>query len=306
MDLLDRPLSIQAFEQYLRRRAPERRTAIDYVSDVRQFAAFCSTAWREVTMHDIDAFVDHQRQAGRSAATIKRRVAALKVFFDFLAEESGDLAWPNPVRPKRHAGKQAKRLPRDLSDTDVAALWAVISSPRDRAWFALMWRAGLRVGEVVTLELADILTPAQAEQPARLRVCGKGQKERLVLLTADAYAVLLAWLQVRPASPHPQVFLNQRGQPISANGIQGLLRNYGQQAGCAVTPHQFAPHLRPPGDRSGHADHQPGQVVGPRPGQHDPDLHRRRRSGLGPSLSDGDGAGHGPHRGGGRAAGPRG
>ena len=239
MDLMDRPLSIQAFEQYLRRRAPERRTPIDYVSDVRQFAAFCSTAWHEVTMHDIDAFVDHQRQAGRSAATIKRRVAALKVFFDFLAEESGDLAWPNPVRSKRHAGKQAKRLPRDLSDTDVAALWAVISRPRDRAWFALMWRAGLRVGEVVTLALADILTPAQADQPARLRVCGKGQKERLVLLTADAYAVLLAWLQVRPASLHPQVFLNQRGQPISANGIQGLLRNYGQQVGCAVTPHRL-------------------------------------------------------------------
>jgi integrase/recombinase XerC len=239
MDLMDRPLSIQAFEQYLRRRAPERRTPIDYVSDVRQFAAFCSTAWREVTMHDIDAFVDHQRQAGRSPATIKRRVAALKVFFDFLAEESDELAWPNPVRPRRHAGKQAKRLPRDLRDTDVAALWAVISAPRDRAWFALMWRAGLRVGEVVTLELADILTPAQAEQPAHLRVCGKGQKERLVLLTADAYAVLLAWLQVRPASPHPQVFLNQRGQPISTNGIQGLLRNYGQQAGCAVTPHQL-------------------------------------------------------------------
>jgi len=103
MDLLDRPLSIQTFEQYLRRRAPLRRTPIDYVSDVRQFAAFCGTAWREVTMHDIDAFVDQQRQAGRSPATIKRRVAALKVFFDFLAEESGDLAWPNPVRAKRHA-----------------------------------------------------------------------------------------------------------------------------------------------------------------------------------------------------------
>ena len=60
-----------------------------------------------------------------------------------------------------------------------------------------------------------------------------------MLLTADAYAVLLAWLQVRPASLHPQVFLNQRGQPISANGIQGLLRNYGQQVGCAVTPHRL-------------------------------------------------------------------
>jgi len=75
---------IQAFDQYLRRRAPDRRTPVDYVSDVRQFAAACDQPWREVTMHDVDSFVDQQRQAGRSPATVKRRVAALKVFFDFL------------------------------------------------------------------------------------------------------------------------------------------------------------------------------------------------------------------------------
>ena len=236
---MERTTSIQDFEQYLRRRAPERRTAIDYTSDVRQFAAFCSKDWREVTMHDIDKFVDQQRQAHMSAATIKRRVAALKVFFDFLAEESGDLAWANPVRHKRHAGKQPSRLPRDLRDTDVAAIWATIHKPRDQAWFVLMWRGGLRVGEVVGLKLTDILAAPQAEQPARIRVCGKGQKERIVLLTADAYAVLTAWLQERPVSSASQVFLNERGGPISANGIEGLLRNYGRQTGCTVTPHQL-------------------------------------------------------------------
>jgi site-specific recombinase XerD len=101
-----------------------------------------------------------------------------------------------------------------LRDADVAAVWAVIAKVRDRAWFALMWRAGLRVGEVVTLELADILAPAQAEQPARLRVCGKGQKERIVLLSADAYAVLTAWLAERPVSSSEHVFLNARGRPL--------------------------------------------------------------------------------------------
>src|SRR6185503_17998883 len=111
---MDRTESIQGFEQYLKRRFPERRTAIDYVSDIRQFAARCSKAWREVTLHDIDTFVDQQR-AEHSQATVQRRVAALKSFFDFLAEESGDLSWPNPVRFKRHAGKLAQRLPRDLS-----------------------------------------------------------------------------------------------------------------------------------------------------------------------------------------------
>jgi len=236
---MDRDDSIQQFAQYLQRRAPHRRTAIDYVSDVRQLAAFNSKPWREITMHDIDAFVDQQRQIGHSPATVKRRTAALKVFFDFLAEGSDDLNWPNPVRFKRHAGKQPRRLPRDLKDEEIERLWATIQSPRDRAWFALMLRAGLRVGEVVSLQPTDLLAAPSADQPARLRVCGKGQKERVVLLTSDAYAVLQTWLAVRSASDQPFLFLNERSGPLTVNGIEWLLHGYAARAGVEVTPHQL-------------------------------------------------------------------
>jgi site-specific recombinase XerD len=236
---MTRDESLQQFEAYLRRRFPERRTPVDYVSDVRQFARACNHPWREVTMHHIDAFVDEQRQAGLSPATVKRRVAALKTFFDFLAEDSGDLAWPNPVRFKRHAGKQPRRLPRDLNDDTVERLWEQLSAVRDRAWFVLLLRAGLRVGEVVLLELSDVLAPANGDQPARLRVRGKGQKERLVLLTGDAYQVLAAWLQVRPTNPSQRIFLNAHGRPLSANGIEWLLRDYSAALGRRVTPHQL-------------------------------------------------------------------
>jgi site-specific recombinase XerD len=235
----ERAKDLKEFEQYLQRRSPGRRTSIDYVSDVRQFMAFCSKAWIEVTMHDIDAFVDDQRQAGLGAATIKRRVAGLKVFFDYLAEESGDLSWPNPVRFKRHAGKQPKGLPRDLTNEQVEQLWAVISAPRDRAWFALMLRAGLRVGEVASLTMNDLLNSPVGNQPARLRVCGKGQKERIVLLTADAYAVLQEWLEQRPASEYPTIFLNHRHKPLTPGGIEWLLGRYSQTVGFKVTPHQL-------------------------------------------------------------------
>jgi integrase/recombinase XerC len=196
---MDESDAVAVFERYLQRRFPERRTTIDYLSDIRQFCAACAKPWREVTMHDIDAFVDQQRQAQLQASTIKRRVAALKTYFNFLAEDSGEVDRINPVRFKRHAGKQPQRLPRDLSNEAVEQLWAVLAAPRDRAWVALMLRAGLRVGEVARLQLADVLTPAQADQPARVRVLGKGQKERIVLLTADAYAVLNDWLAQRPA-----------------------------------------------------------------------------------------------------------
>jgi site-specific recombinase XerD len=237
---MDRDESLRKFKEYLQRRFPDRRTAKDYVSDLHQFMTNCSKAWREVNMHDIDNFVDQQRQRGLKPATVKRRAAALKTFFDFLAEESSDLSWPNPVRMKRHAGKQGRRLPRDLSDEAVEQVWGRIASQRDRAWFALMLRAGLRVGEVASLKLEDILAPARENQPARLRVCGKGRKERMVLLTEDAYAVLQAWLQERPVSPHLEIFLNERdGGPLSENGMEYCLREYARQAGIPVTPHQL-------------------------------------------------------------------
>jgi len=236
---MDRNESLGKFESYLQRRFPERRTPIDYVSDVRQFMAVCPKPWREVTMQDIDLFVDRQRQAGLKQSTVNRRVAALKTFFDFLAEESGDLSWPNPVRFQRHAGKRPRALPRDLRDEDIERVWEVMVSARDRAWFALMVRAGLRVGEVVALKVSDLLSPAEGERPARLRVCGKGRQERMVLLSADAYAVLETWLQVRPATEDPHVFLNGRGQPLTANGLQWLLHQYGQQVGLDLTPHQL-------------------------------------------------------------------
>ena len=236
---MDRNESLEKFEQYLQRRFPGRHTAIAYLSDVRQCMAACEKAWRDVTMHDIDAFVDQQRAQGLQPATVTRRVAALKTFFAFLAEETGDLSWPNPVRFKRHAGKRPQRLPRDLRDEDIARVWAEINVARARAWFVLMLRAGLRVGEVSALKTADVLSKPTAEHPGRLRVCGKGRKEPVVWLTADAYAVLETWLPARPATPDPHIFLNHHGQPLTANGRQWLLHSYGQPAGIDLTPHQL-------------------------------------------------------------------
>jgi integrase/recombinase XerD len=236
---MDNQEALTRFEQFLRRRAPGRRTAVDYVSDVRLFYHHCSKPWPEVSMTDIDAFVDHMWRRGLKPATIKRRVTALRVFFDFLAEETGDLEWPNPVHLKRHGGKVGKHLPRDLSDAEVDRLWAVIQHPRDRALVALMLRAGLRVSEVIHLRLEDIAPPPAWGAPARLRVQGKGQKERTAYLCADAYALLQSWLAVRPPVAEPSVFLNARGHPLSTSGVEWLLKGYGQQAGVAVTPHRL-------------------------------------------------------------------
>jgi len=236
---MERNESLIKFEAYLRRRFPERRTPVDYLSDVRQFMAVCQKEWREVTMQDMDEFVDQQRVRGLKGSTVNRRVAALKTFFDFLADESGDLSWSNPVRFKRHAGKRPRSLPRDLRDEEVERVWSVMTSKRDRAWFALMVRGGLRVGEVIEIKMDDLIRQPAEDRPAQLRVRGKGEKERMVLLSGEAYGVLQAWLEERGERPEPHIFFNQRGQPLSVSGIEWLLRGYGEQVGLKLTPHQL-------------------------------------------------------------------
>jgi site-specific recombinase XerD len=238
---MDNTTALRQFEQSLRRRSPDRSTATHYLSDVRQFQRFCPKPWLDVTRADIDAFVDDGQAQGWTlrAATLQRRVAALKVFFEFCAAETESLDRPNPVQPRRHAPKRGQRLPRDLSDETLQAVWLVIDHPRDQVWFTLMLRAGLRVGEVVGLKRRDLLSPATATTPARLRVEGKGRKERMVYLSADAYAVLERWLQQSPGGADTPVCPNRRGQPMTVNGLQERLRHYCQLAGVDATCHQL-------------------------------------------------------------------
>ncbi len=236
---MDNATARMKFEQHLRRRSPDRSTPIHYVSDVRQFQHLCPKPWFEVTRSDIEAFVDHGLAQGWKPATLQRRVAALKVFFDFCADESEQDDRPNPVQPSRHAPRRGERLPRDLPDELVERLWMLLDHPRDQVFFMLMLRAGLRVGEVVALKRSDILAPATSTTPARLRVVGKGRKERTVYLTADAYAVLERWLELIPSAPDTPLLLNRRGQVMTVNGVQERLRHYTTKLGVSITCHQL-------------------------------------------------------------------
>ena len=236
---MDNSTARMKFEQHLRRRSPDRSTPIHSVSDVRQFQQFCPKPWFEITRADIEAFVDHGLKQGSPPTTLQRRVAALKVFFDFCADESEQEDRPNPVQPSRHAPRRAERLPRDLPDDLVERLWMLINHPRDQVAFLLMLRGGLRVGEVVALKRSAILAPATPTSPARLRVLGKGRKERTVYLTADAYAVVERWLQFIPSAPDTPLLLNRHGHVMTLNRVQERLRHSTTKLGVTITCHQL-------------------------------------------------------------------
>jgi len=231
---------LSAFKNFLNRKYPERSTATHYISDLKQFLAHDSRPLEIVSRQEIDEFVDSQRASRKSAATIKRRVASLKSFFNFMADELNEPKRVNPVDMKRHAGKQAKQLPRDLSNDEVKRLWTVVTSERDKALVVLMLYGGLRVEEVVTVTRGAFTIPEQTEEPVCARVCGKGRKERIVYIPQANFAPVSAYLATTAEQePKETLFKNHRGQPIRCNGVQWVLRQYGKQCGVNVTPHRL-------------------------------------------------------------------
>jgi site-specific recombinase XerD len=229
---------IDGFEKYWRRRKPGRSTALHYASDVRIFFRWASGYTPEdITVHVIDWFIEWQQSLGRAPNTVRRRLISLRMFFDYYSySHDKDLA--NPVVPRRHYVDCGEMLPRGVSELILEKLFEAIGKHhRDRAMFMLMLHCGLRVGEITKLCLEDVLM--RESSPVRLRVQGKGQKERIVFLSPTGAMLLAEYLAVRPASRSPRIFLNRRGGPITITGVQLQLSSYCHKAEIWITCHQL-------------------------------------------------------------------
>ena len=229
---------IVGFEKYWRRRKPGSSTAVHYASDVRIFYKWAQDrSVDSITVHDVDGFIEWQQSLGRAPATIRRRLIAIRMFFDYLAYVC-EKQVANPVLAQRHYIEPGHRLPRDIRQEEIEKLFAAIDNHlRDRTIFTLMLHSGLRVGEVVNLHLGDVYL--NENRMPHLRVNGKGQRERIVYLSATAAQLLTEYLARRHVENGNRVFLNRRGKPISITGIQLQLAKYCRQAGIWVTCHQL-------------------------------------------------------------------
>jgi site-specific recombinase XerD len=238
------PAEVAQFCQYLRVRNYSPHTVANYAIDLRLFFAQAGKRPKQATWRDIDGFIAGQHAEGLTAATINRRLNALKHFFDFLAGES-NTAPSNPVKPSHHL-RVGRSLPKKLTGAQVRQLFAGISNEMDRALFLLMLRCGLRVSEVAGLKATDV----DWEQEALLVRQGKGRKDRRVYLSTDAAHGLRVCLRQRPEQvPGDYLFWNRkrRGQPLSIKAIQKKMERYAQAAGihasCHSLRHTFASNL---------------------------------------------------------------
>jgi integrase/recombinase XerD len=268
---VSRPTRDRAVEGFLAlaatRLAP--RTVDSYKRDLADVASWLGRSPASATTEDLERYLAKLRAAGRSSATIARRVAAVRALFrhQVLLGVRAD----NPAA-ELDVPRRTRRLPRALSPGEAERLMeaAAGTTPRafrDRALVELLYGAGLRVGEAVGLDRSAV------DLDQRLvRCAGKGGKERIVPIGRRAAAALRRYLSHgRPyldRHRRSELFLNAHGGPLTRAGAFLILRGLAAKAGLEpervhphVLRHSFATHLLEGGadlrsvqEMLGHAD----------------------------------------------------
>jgi len=238
-------------EDYFRHLRVERHlsshTLKAYSRDLKKFfLVYPTLSVDEITSADIKHHIARLNQRGLSPRSIKRALSCLRSFFVYLVRK--DLLANNPATGVR-APRIAKKLPRAL-DTDQAAQLLVgsVTTPiekRDRALLELFYGSGIRLAELVGLDIQDLdLANGNA------RVLGKGRKTRIVPLGSHTVTALQAWLSTRSdQQPEDPVFVGRGNQRISPRTVQLRVKRAGMKAlGVdSIHPHllrhSFASHL---------------------------------------------------------------
>ena len=193
-----------------------------YKNDLAQFVTFVGegngarNAWNNVTGEAVVAFVEELRGRQYKDATVARKIAAVKSFFGFLSAEKRVEQDPTEQLKSPQVGKQ---LPRALSTREVDELLEqparrnTPESRRDKAMLELLYATGLRVSELVALDLTDV---ALDSDPVTVRCLGKGERERVLPLHQRPVDELRQYIfHVRPRlvrnRREPALFVNRRG-----------------------------------------------------------------------------------------------
>ncbi len=260
---------IERFASHLKHeRRMSAQTVSAYLADIGRLAAFCD-ARKIARFSEVDAVLvrtfaatDHAR--GLSARSIQRRLSALRTFYDFLVREGSSTR--NPALDVR-APKQKKRLPTTLDADQMGRLLAFRTddtlSSRDKAVMELFYSSGLRLTELVSLDLQSLDL-----KDRMVRVMGKGAKSRVLPIGRYAVAALEHWLaeratlfggggaarSARRAKPSPvtdegAVFVGRGGRRLSARAVQLRVDLWARRQGLGVHVHphmfrhSFATHL---------------------------------------------------------------
>lgn len=253
---------IDRFSTYLQHeRAVSPHTYKNYLVDLQQFHAFLKEKYPNIANNwqkripDVDASLIREYVSRMydswSPSSMARKLASLRTFFNYCMRLG--IVESNPAKEVA-TPKIPKRVPKFLTVDEVFALLEAaagedVLGSRDRAILELLYASGLRVSELVGLNLGDVDLKSLT-----VRVMGKGRKERIVPMGEKACASLVNYLEKRHSllgknAQEQGFFLNRHGGRLTARSIERLLNKYIRRSGLqkTVTPHvlrhTFATHL---------------------------------------------------------------
>lgn len=271
---------LRSFEEYLRfERGLTDRSVAAYQSDLRRFLRFCQERGIKraegIAGSTVRTWMTELKAEGLQPSSIRRIQSSLRAYFGFLVGERHLQADPSE---RMEAPRTWERLPQVLAVEDVSRLIEAGDEEhalywRDRAILEVLYGAGLRVSELVTLRTAD----ADLDEGLCL-VFGKGAKERMVPMGGAAVGAVRKYLfETRPrierGRGEPTLFLNARGGSLSRMAVWNLVKKHAKRAALTVkvSPHtlrhSFATHLLEGGadlaavqELLGHADISTTQI----------------------------------------------
>ena len=247
---------IQAYENYLTKvKQASANTVASYMRDVRQFSVWLrdhqETEVVDASQLNISDYLSFLQEDGRSGATVSRCLASLKNFYSYLV--SAGFLESSPVPTDVHVERGSKKLPQILSGKEVELLLmqpACIDAKgfRDKAMLEVMYATGIRVTELIELNLEDV------NLDLGIIKCSRGNKSRVIPLYPAALKDLSTYIRdVRDsmlAVPDEKaLFVNVGGSRMSRQGFWKILKHYQASAHIdkEITPHtlrhSFAVHL---------------------------------------------------------------
>ncbi len=265
---------IERFQDYLALEAGNsRNTVASYLRDITRLADYATSQGlkrpEQLSAAQLREFIYFLKDLGLAPTTIRRQISAIRTYFKFLVGEG--IAARDPSE-RVESPKRWRNLPAVLTVAEIDRLLGAPNTDeplaiRDRALLEFAYATGVRVSELVSLKLQDILF-----EEGVARVFGKGSKERLVPVGRRALGTVALYArEIRPTLDRGKgkgiLFLNARGTPLSRVGAWGVIKATARRAGLAkrVTPHTlrhtFATHLLEGGadlravqEMLGHAD----------------------------------------------------